>query len=79
MIIGAFGFKGSGKSVLASYLHDEHNFTRVNFKDALIKEMRENFVDTLEELSELYEMSVDRLFEEKPPVMRKLMQNQKIR
>jgi len=75
MVVGAFGFKGSGKSVFASYLYNEHGFTRVNFKDSLIAEMRENFVETLEELSILYSMSVDRLFEEKPPIMRRLMQN----
>lgn len=87
IIIGLTGFKGSGKSTIAKYLEKEHGFTRLNFKDSLIEEMRSNFPDTLKEIAEAssilqqYEtgigesFTVEDLFELKPPLMRALMSN----
>lgn len=75
MIIGLSGFKGSGKSVVAKYLEENHGFKRVNFKDALVAEMKECYPDTLKELGSAYHMDVDKLFENKPAAMRALMQN----
>lgn len=75
MIIGLTGFKGSGKSTVAEYLEKEHGFKRVNFKDALVEEMKERFPDVLEQLDTLYGTERDYLFKEKPPIMRALMQN----
>lgn len=74
MIIGLCGFKGSGKSVVANYIADNHGFTKVNFKDALIREMKVKLNRTLKELGYIYEMSEDELFLNKPPAMRALMQ-----
>jgi hypothetical protein len=88
MIIGLVGFKQVGKSTAAKHL-EGRGFKRHNFKDALVKELRENFPELLREIADA-EMArkfmlldegetmlqvVDRLFEEKPPLMRALMQN----
>jgi hypothetical protein len=75
MIIGLCGFKGSGKSVVAKYLEENHGFKRVNFKDCLIAEMRYNLPDTLKALSQWHSLTIDELFDIKPLVMRELMQN----
>lgn len=74
MLIGICGFKGSGKSVVADYIKQNHGFERVNFKDALIREMKIKLGRTLKELSQAYHMDIDKLFENKPPAMRALMQ-----
>jgi len=85
MVIGLFGFARSGKSTVAEYLEKEHGFKRVNFKDALVAEMKENFPDLLKQIGEDYgewktedryvAMTIDELFDNKPPLMRALMQN----
>lgn len=86
MIIGICGHKGSGKSVVASYLAENHGFTRVNFKQALIDEMKEKFPDTLQAICDHFKdlcpdfdteepWTIDSLFVEKPSIMRELMQN----
>jgi hypothetical protein len=75
MIIGICGLKGSGKSEVAKYLAETHGFKRVNFKDALVGEMKERLPDTLASLSAVYSLTVDELFQVKPAVMRALMQN----
>lgn len=56
--------------------------TQINFKSALIKEMKQNFPDVLQQLRMQQiaktgrpQYSVNDLFSEKPPVMRELMQN----
>jgi hypothetical protein len=72
------GKKGSGKSTAAKYVAEKTGAVRINFKDALVEEMKENFPDLLEELSYLYnpdEHGIEGLFREKPPLMRALMQN----
>lgn len=85
MIIGLTGKAGSGKTTCADYLVSKHGFVKVNFKDALVKEMLENLSDTLEaikndENDKLSVFSDDvwtvmDLFKFKPTVMRALMQN----
>lgn len=81
MVIGLCGYKGVGKTVVANHLINEHGFKPINFKDGLIKEMRENFKETLDALAENYDnlegvhYNVDMLFQHKPDVMRALMQN----
>lgn len=86
MVIGLTGYKGSGKSTVAKYIADEYGFKRVNFKDGLVQEMKEKFPTLLEEIAysasmlQQYEtgigesLTVDDMFELKPPLMRKLMQ-----
>lgn len=74
MIIGLIGFKQVGKSTAAKHL-EGRGFIRINMKDALVAELRKNFPDLLRELSQAYHMDVDKLFENKPPAMRALMQN----
>lgn len=86
MVIGLCGYKGSGKSVVAKYLEENHGFKRVNFKDGLVAEMRERFPTLLKEIAysasmlQQYEtgigesLTVDDMFELKPPLMRTLMQ-----
>jgi hypothetical protein len=86
MIIGLTGYKGSGKSTVAKYIADEYGFKRVNFKDGLVQEMKEKFPTLLEEIAysvsmlQQYEtgigesLTVSDMFELKPPLMRKLMQ-----
>lgn len=78
MIVGLCGFKGSGKSVVAKYLEENHGFKRVNFKDGLVAEMKERLPDTLAAISENQDgqsLDIEQLFELKPPIMRALMQN----
>ena len=74
MIIGLIGFKQVGKSTAAKHL-EGRGFTRINMKDALVAELRKNFPDLLPKLGDIYNMTVDELFEIKPPAMRALMQN----
>jgi hypothetical protein len=85
MIIGLIGFKQVGKSTAAKYLA-EHGFARINMKDALVAELRNNFPDLLQaiannetdwegEIGMGKTVTVDDLFELKPPIMRALMQN----
>jgi Fe-S cluster assembly ATPase SufC len=75
MIIALTGYKGSGKSTAAKFINEEFGFERVNFKDALIREMKVDLKDTLEALSQCHSMTLEQLFETKPLVMRQLMQN----
>ena len=85
MIYGLTGYKQSGKSEAAKHLANK-GFTRLNFKDALVAELKDNFPDLLHQIADvqLYgdvisvakpKVTVDWLFEEKPPLMRALMQN----
>jgi len=74
-IIGLVGFKQVGKSTAAKYIEKKYGFTRINFKDALVQEIKDNFPDLLRELSQAYHMDVDKLFQNKPIAMRALMQN----
>lgn len=75
MIIGLVGFKRVGKSTAAEYLERTYQFQRFNFKDALVKELRENFTTLLPIVADQYGLTIDELFERKPPVIRALMQN----
>lgn len=87
MIIGLVGFKRTGKSTVAKYLEEKYGFVRLNMKDALIDEIKQNFPDLLEAIQAAYPTggvprlgiqwmpTVDTLFEEKPPLMRALMVN----
>ena len=73
--MGLMGYKQVGKSTAAKYLEEKYGFKRVNFKDALVQEIKDNFPTLLDLLAVLYNMSTDDLFQEKPPMMRALMQN----
>jgi hypothetical protein len=92
MIIALTGYKQSGKSVASKYLQEKYNFTPHNFKDGLIKELKQNFPDLLQSIIETQEnedssnvdlgnkpeiksWTLERLFEEKPPLIRTLMKN----
>ncbi len=75
MIIGLTGIAGSGKSEVAAHLESEHGFARLNMKDALIRDMKERFKETLDAISTYYGGDVDSLFHRKPKIMRALMQN----
>jgi len=73
MIIGLIGFKQVGKSTAAKHLIAKHGFVLHNMKSAIIAEMKANMADTLNLLGPLYNMTVDELFDKKPPLMRALM------
>ena len=75
MLIGLVGFKQVGKSTAAKYLESKYDFTRHNFKDALVQEIKDNFPNLLEELGFIYNMSIEELFDKKPYAMRALMVN----
>lgn len=85
MIIGLIGFKQVGKSTAAKYLEEKYGFVRHNMKDALVAELRQNFPDLLRIMAEdnyyvegspeSLEAAINKLFEEKPPEMRALLQN----
>jgi len=76
MIIGLTGFKQAGKSTVAEYLEDNYSFVRINFKDALVADIKKRFPDLLITLADIYHTeTIDDLFTIKPPAVRKLMQN----
>jgi hypothetical protein len=84
MIVGFVGKKGSGKTTAADALVAEHGFRKHNFKDTLIAEIKHKMPAVLHELVNVYEKidydgmnpwTVERLFKEKPPLMRALLQN----
>lgn len=92
-IIALSGKAGAGKTTVADYLVKEFGFKKINFKDALIAEMRVKLPDTLREMGRFYHLTsitwqsrfpdvntpdeklIDFLFQDKPPIMRALMQN----
>jgi hypothetical protein len=82
-LIAFVGLKQSGKSTACAYLESKLPDTvRVNFKDALVQETFEGFPDLLAIMSYHYyshdmntSQPILRLFDEKPPLMRALMQN----
>lgn len=77
------GHKGNGKTTAADYIKQKYmtesetpvKVERINFKDCLIDEILEKFPGVLIGLSDLYNTGVSTLFEDKPPLMRKLMQD----
>jgi ABC-type dipeptide/oligopeptide/nickel transport system ATPase component len=79
MIIGLIGLAGSGKTTSAEYLMENYGFSKINFKDGLIRELKQNFPDMLNEMvissGDPRVEDVDDLFTLKPPLMRTLMQN----
>lgn len=66
MIIALTGKKRSGKSMCAKWLEDK-GFKRINFKDALVAEVKQNFPDLLKVIGDD--------FDNKPPAVRALLQN----
>lgn len=86
MIYAFTGLMGSGKTTACEHLLTKHvgRFKKINFKDALVLEMREKLPDVMREIIYLIERmeydpsepwTVDRLFRDKPPIFRALMQN----
>ena len=75
MIIGFTGLKGSGKTTASLHIQKEYGFKNNNFKDALVAEMLDRMPKVLLELKTLYDMNINELFSQKPPIMRALMHN----
>lgn len=78
MLIAFTGFKGTGKSTAARHLINAFGFIPHNFKDALVRELKQNFPDLLLQFANHYYQEpdgVDYLFFDKPPMMRALLQN----
>ena len=76
MIIAFVGKKEVGKTTACKMVKRKvGEVVHVNFKDALIAELRENFPGVLGELSKLTGMTIRQMFIQKPPIMRKLLQN----
>ena len=84
MIVAFTGKKQSGKSTACAYIERGHLATRVNFKDGLVKELKEKFPNLLTQIIKtmdivaydgMNEWTIERLFSDKPPLMRALMQN----
>jgi hypothetical protein len=78
-IIAFTGKKGHGKSTStnkAREVLEGQGLTvkRINFKDSLVTVINSKCKGVLEDLSKHYNMSIDDLFENKPPIMRRLMQ-----
>lgn len=80
-IIAFVAPKGYGKTTACNIIKEHYQAVQLNFKDALIKELKQNFPDLLREIAsicrEVYmrEFTIDDLFTEKPPLVRTLMQN----
>ena len=87
MIIGFIGIKRSGKTTACNIIKKHRSDVVMhNFKDGLVAEMKACFPDLLEELASNQhsiegewgdgsDWDINRLFTEKPPLMRALMQN----
>jgi ABC-type dipeptide/oligopeptide/nickel transport system ATPase component len=87
MIIGLVGYKGSGKTTACNIIKKHlDDVVQINFKDALIEEIKEKFPDLLEAIRENeeawsfeygsdFDWSIDDLFIVKPPLVRTLLQN----
>lgn len=85
MIIGLVGFKQVGKSTAANYLAKKYGAVRLNMKDALVAEIKQNFPDLLNTIAITYgydsidgrvsKATIDELFVEKFPLVRALLQN----
>jgi ABC-type dipeptide/oligopeptide/nickel transport system ATPase subunit len=75
-IISFTGKKGHGKSTACNELVRMYRdrVVRINFKDALVSTMKEKMPGVLYDLENHYGMTVEQLFNEKPPVMRRVMQ-----
>lgn len=74
-IIAFVAPKGYGKTTACNIIKDHYRAIQLNFKDALIKELKENFPDLLRELSSVYNLFEEELFAMKPVLVRTLMQN----
>lgn len=83
MIYAFSGKKQSGKTTASAYLQEKLNATRINFKDALLVELQVKFPELFRELIKIYDQTAydgwgwtaRRLLNEKPPLVRALMQN----
>lgn len=74
-LIGFVGPKRSGKSVSASILA-KNGYSRINFKDALLKEVKMNFPDLVKHWAQESGLTVDDVLEKKPyEAVRLLLQN----
>ena len=75
-VISFTGKKGHGKSTACNKLIEMYGdrVVRINFKDALIATMKEKMPGVLKDTEEHYNMTIEQLFQEKPPVMRRIMQ-----
>lgn len=74
--IGFVGFKQVGKSTASKYLEDNYGFVRLNFKDGLLEEIKNNFPDLLTYFLHLYKcQDIKELFDTKPEGVRCLLQN----
>lgn len=74
-IIALTGLKQSGKSTVAKYLEEVYGFRRINFKDALLAELKEYFPDFLSAEAEYHKCTINELLEKKPGHIRQLLQN----
>jgi hypothetical protein len=88
MKIAVVGYAGAGKTTASDYIVKNYGYTKINFKDALVAEMRVKLPRTMQEIIYLLErtpggeyydgfsggMDQDWLFANKPPVFRALMQ-----
>lgn len=74
-VIGFTGLAQSGKSTASSFLEKNYEFQRINFKSAIIEEIKHNFPDFLKKEAEIYKCNVDDLFTTKPGSFRQFMQN----
>lgn len=74
-LIAFTGLAGSGKTTASNYLLTKLGGERINFKSGLIKEMKEIFPDFLKKEAEIYNCTIDELFNTKPGAFRQFMQN----
>lgn len=75
MIIALTGLKQSGKSTVAKHLQEKYGFIRINFKDALLQELKTYFPDFLSAEASYHACTIDELLEKKPGHIRQLLQN----
>lgn len=84
MIYAFTGKKQSGKSTASKYLAEKLGATRINFKDALVAEIKERLPNLIQAICEIMERTeydgnrpwtYERLVQDKPKLMRTLLQN----
>lgn len=74
-LIAFTGLAQSGKSTASAYLENTYGFKRVNFKSAMIEEIKHTMPDFLAKEAEIHSCSIDDLFAVKPGSFRQFLQN----
>lgn len=74
-LIAFTGLAQSGKSTASAYMESTHGFVRINFKSAMIEEIKKTMPAFLAKEAEIHNCTIDDLFNTKPGSFRQFLQN----